>query len=340
MARILYGVSGDGFGHATRSKEVIDNLLKKHEVVIVAGDKAYDYLSQYYVDIHRIFALRIMYGNNKVRNLHTAIYNIKNYPKGRKESMEKIYKIAVEFKPELIITDFEYFTDLISKQLKIPAICIDNNHILSRCNVDIPKSEINNYLTTKLVVDSFVRNAKYYLITTFFYPKKKNDNTFLFPPIMRKKVLKIRPKTEDFIFVYQTSETYKALIPTLNELDENFVVYGLNKNKTEKNVTFRKFNDDQFYKDIGNCKGIITNGGFTLISEALFLHKPILTVPIRKQFEQICNAIYIKKLGYGEYHKRLTKNSIEEFVKNIPSYKGKLRRFKKQDNQKIFKKIR
>lgn len=30
MARILYGVSGEGIGHATRSKEILSGLLARH----------------------------------------------------------------------------------------------------------------------------------------------------------------------------------------------------------------------------------------------------------------------------------------------------------------------
>ena len=36
--RILYGVNGEGMGHATRSRVVIDSLLESHDVrVVVLG---------------------------------------------------------------------------------------------------------------------------------------------------------------------------------------------------------------------------------------------------------------------------------------------------------------
>ena len=47
MARILYGIAGEGAGHASRSKEVIRYLQKKgHELRIVSYDKGYDILSK------------------------------------------------------------------------------------------------------------------------------------------------------------------------------------------------------------------------------------------------------------------------------------------------------
>ena len=49
------------------------------------------------------------------------------------------------------------------------------------------------------------------------------------------------------------------------------------------------------------------------ISEAIYLKKPVLSVPVRKQFEQIVNGSYLAKLGYGEVHKSLNKEIIEDF---------------------------
>ena len=45
--RILYGVCGVGAGHYSRSKILIEYLLKKkHELFIIGGLSAYDYLKK------------------------------------------------------------------------------------------------------------------------------------------------------------------------------------------------------------------------------------------------------------------------------------------------------
>ena len=73
-----------------------------------------------------------------------------------------------------------------------------------------------------------------------------------------------------------------------------------------------------------NAKAVITNGGFTLISEALHLKKPIYSNPIRGQFEQTMNAIYLEKLGYGTYDEDIKKESIISFLNNLDKYQKKL----------------
>ena len=42
--RILYGVVGEGMGHAMRSRVVLDHLTKNHEVQVVVSGRAHDYL--------------------------------------------------------------------------------------------------------------------------------------------------------------------------------------------------------------------------------------------------------------------------------------------------------
>jgi uncharacterized protein (TIGR00661 family) len=66
---------------------------------------------------------------------------------------------------------------------------------------------------------------------------------------------------------------------------------------TIKNVTYFPINQKDFNKSLINCDGIITGGGFETPAEALYLGKKILSIPIRKHYEQECNAAALKKMG-------------------------------------------
>jgi len=44
--RILYGVSGEGMGHSTRSAAIIDVIRKEHKIKIVSSGKPYEYLKK------------------------------------------------------------------------------------------------------------------------------------------------------------------------------------------------------------------------------------------------------------------------------------------------------
>ncbi len=96
--------------------------------------------------------------------------------------------------------------------------------------------------------------------------------------------MKQKPTYGDHVFVYQTSISNEYLFELLKKIDEKFVVYGMNENLTDGNLVCKKFNEKEFYQDISSAKAIITNGGFTVISEALYLKKPICLLNLAKRF--------------------------------------------------------
>ena len=55
--RILYGVAGEGMGHATRSHAFLADLVGEHDVLVVASGRAHDYLAQHFPQVREILGL-------------------------------------------------------------------------------------------------------------------------------------------------------------------------------------------------------------------------------------------------------------------------------------------
>jgi uncharacterized protein (TIGR00661 family) len=162
----------------------------------------------------------------------------------------------------------------------------------------------------------------------------------MFPPILREKVLNLKPSRGEHVLVYQTSDSNLKLLEVLKEFDDEFIIYGFHKEEESGNLKFKDFNEDEFFEDLASARAVITNGGFSLISEALYLEKPVYSIPIKKQFEQILNALYLDKLEYGEFHKDLDRESIEKFLSKLEYYRDKIKsRFKHDHNQDILRKL-
>ena len=68
-------------------------------------------------------------------------------------------------------------------------------------------------------------------------------------------------------------------------------------------------------------KAVIATAGFTLISEALYLHKPYLALPMQGQFEQELNAFQLESLGYGKNVTEVSAEAIGDFRFDTPSGK-------------------
>ncbi|MDO8661091.1 MAG: glycosyltransferase family protein, partial [Candidatus Woesearchaeota archaeon] len=136
------------------------------------------------------------------------------------------------------------------------------------------------------------------------------------------------------ILVYQTSNSNTQLKQDLANLPFNFIVYALDEQGWSKNCVWKKFSAaEDFIADLASCQGVITNGGFTLITEALHLGKPILSVPVKGQFEQILNAYYVQKLGYGLTSNVLTPELMNEFAKRLPEFKKNISKYNSEKKQ-------
>ncbi|MFW5852645.1 MAG: glycosyltransferase family protein, partial [Nanoarchaeota archaeon] len=137
MAKIIYGIQSDGLGHYSRSKLVIDHLLKKgHEVKVITSDRPYNLMKDKY-DVEFIERINFIYEQNRVNYTKTIYHNFVKFPEILNNGIRKIRKIFDEFNPDISITDAEIFTARVSVRKKVPLISIDNIHSIAR--TDAPK---------------------------------------------------------------------------------------------------------------------------------------------------------------------------------------------------------
>lgn len=320
--RILYGVCGEGMGHAIRSGVVIKHLLEKNDVTTFAHGRAYHYLRKKFNNVYQIEGFNTVYESNKVNSTKTLLNGIKDLPQDLMNNLTAMYDIAKTFAPHIIISDFEFYSNLLSKILRVPLISLDHTHVVTHCENKVPIKYLKDKLKAEGVVRSFIQLPTIYLITSFFYPPLTNpERVKIFPPILRKEIFELKPENEEHILVYQTSDSNLKLIELLKEFDYNFIIYGFYKEEIDGNLSFRNFNEVGFFDVLASSKAVITNGGFNVISEAIYLNKPIFSMPVKKQFEQILNAIHLEKLGYGEFHDDPDKADLEKFLLNLDIYK-------------------
>ena len=336
--RIFYSVCGEGMGHAIRSSVILEHLTKKYDVYIFSSERAYEFLNNKFDNVFEIGGFNTVYENNVVRTKKTFFKALKANPTNLKEGYNVLYKECKRIKPNIIISDFENYSSMLSKIMNIPLISLDNIHMLTQCEYDYPPNHRADMLTAKAVTKSYILRPKRHIITSFFYPPLKHPKmTALYPPVLREEIMKLEPVEGEHVLVYQTAESSINLMEELKKLDYKFIVYGFNKDEVDENLTYRSFNEEQIFEDMRTAKAIIVNGGFTMISEAIYLKKPIYSTPAHKNFEQILNGFYVEKLGFGEYHDKLDVKKIESFLDNLDKYQENLNKVEPWDNTEILK---
>lgn len=334
MAVIAYGVCSEGMGHATRSKNAIEALLQAgHEVHIFTSDRAYDFLSKEFDNVHEIKGFHLVYKNNSVSQLLSAVKIITDVPLKTFPTVKTLAQEFLKIKPEVIVSDHESFTCLLGEYAGIPVISTSNISI-----TDKTKTEFKDYPFAKILTITVDRlsnfRSDYFVIPTFFYPSLKRKNVILTSPVVREEVVKKKATNKGHILVYHTSPTCLSLLEELAKLKhETFKVYGFGKRRNKKNVIFNEFSNEQFISDLASSKAVITRGGFSLISESLFLKKPVLSVPLKGHYEQLTNAYYIQRMKFGEMMCEPSKDQVFDFLLKLPMYNHYLSEYSFDPNE-------
>jgi uncharacterized protein (TIGR00661 family) len=344
--RILYGVVGEGMGHATRSKVVCEHLVARgHDVKIVVSGRAHGMLSKAFSDVVEIKGLTIRYVDNRMDRDGTLARNVLAAPSMLATNVGAYFDTVAKFRPDAVFSDFDSFAYLFGKRHGLPVVSIDNQQIVSRCKIGkFAKSGVKlDYQLTKAFVRAKLPGCEHYVVTTFFEPpirRKCEDDTTLVPPILRKEILeaKKRARPGDHVLVYQTSESDTKLLDELQRLPEQkFIVYGLRRSAHKGNTTLKEFSETGFVDDLASAKAVVCNGGLSLIGEAVFLGKPIFSVPVRNQYEQVLNARYLEQLGYGLEAPAIDADLLRVFLAESHKFATRVAKHKQDGNKELFR---
>jgi uncharacterized protein (TIGR00661 family) len=350
--RILYGVVGEGMGHAMRSRVVLDHLTQSHDVQVVVSGRAYDYLvarASEHLAVRKIWGYSIVYEDNEVSSFRTLLANLKGAVKGWPENVRAYFELADKFEPDVVISDFESWSYLFAKNRDIPVVSVDNIQMVNRCTHarEIIAGHESELRMAKAVVKPKVAGAFHYLITTFFYPPVRKKRTTLHPPILRPEILAAARAGDDdlgqHLLVYQTSTSNAALPEILARSGRECRIYGLRRDLREEvvesNLRYRPFSEAGFIEDLRTARGVIAGGGFTLMGEAVYLHRPMLAIPVRKQFEQVLNARYLEAEGYGLHADELSDERLGEFIDCLPAFQRRLASYQQDGNRDLLTKL-
>ena len=354
--KILYGVVGEGMGHAMRSRVILEHLLQTkgsepaaHEVEIMASGRAAEFLGKRFgdqSDVNRIHGLHMIYEENRVRLGKTLWSNALEGAGGIPQNIAAYFNLISDFEPDVVISDFESWTYLYGKTHGLPVLSIDNMQIIHRCkhDDDIIEGHKSEFQVTKAFIKSKLPFCAEYFITSFFKPEIRKPDTRIFPPILRREILDHKVEEGAHLLVYQTGEGYASLPDTLRKTGVECRIYGMKRDLKEEqrdgNLRYMPFSEATFIDDVATSRAVIAGGGFTLMGEAVYLHKPMLSVPVGRQFEQVMNGRYLAKLGYGAMAEDLTDpKTVHAFLERVPDCKKALASYSQDGNNELLRSV-
>jgi uncharacterized protein (TIGR00661 family) len=282
--KILYSIQATGNGHISRAMELLPHL------------QAYGMVDIFLSGANSSLSLDapVKYRSNGLSLFYTCTGGL-DYWKIMKgcqplKLRKEIQELPVE-KYDLVINDFEYITAASCTKKKIPSVQFGHQASFQSAHTPRPASKIQ---TGEWILKNYAR-ATHHVGLHF----EKYDE-FIFQPVVKKELLNAYPSDNNYITVYLPSYCEPQLKNIFHPLKEfSFQVFSreTSQPKRNNNIQFLPVNRGLFNQSLIHCTGVITGSGFETPAEAIHLGKKIISVPIRGQYEQLCNAAALEKLG-------------------------------------------
>ena len=344
MARIIYAVAGEGFGHASRAHLIGQQLLEAgHDVVFATSHRALLYLRECFGErAKEIFGLTFDYSKGYVAPVATVWKNLWRFPSGHGINRSLYEQVYEPFRPDLVVSDFEPFSAWWAVWRHVPLVSINNEHTLTFLQIEHERRRIIQRLQASVVTRFHCMHARTYVVINFFDAPLKRDRAVLAPPIVRRIITELAPSNEGHIAIYWTTGTQEdRLRDVLGRFpNQQCRIYGFNKRQESGNCLFRERSTEGFLADLASSRGVIASAGFSLISECLHLKKKMLLLPVGGHYEQFINARYVEELGLGVWSNELDETVLARFLQRIDEPMPQDRRILWPDNERFFEILR
>jgi uncharacterized protein (TIGR00661 family) len=340
--KILFGICGISNGHCSRQLPIIKHLLEEGNEVLVFtyGDGLRYFKNRIPEDASfTIIPVENPYyvGTPQGLDFELTAKSDKNSVDFVRINSLAMHRAAEEFgNLDLVISDYEMVAAQYAYTKNIPLVTLDQQ---SKYLVGDFSPVLNGTSYTDEVerLNLFFPKAEKRIAVSFFRVEKNNRetdcNVEVFSPMIRPEVLEakgISQSDNPSILVYVTAQqlgdqpiedwinTIQAALPKHCEA-HLFLPQRIELPKNSSHLSFYHHGDSRFDPLLFASHGIVTTAGHNLLSEAMYLEKPVFALPL-PLYEQQLNAHIIEEGGFGLSRPSLCVEELRTFLTNLDAY--------------------
>lgn len=330
MKTVLYGICGIGNGHFYRQLPIITKLLdiKQLRIIFFAYQNSLSLLKKHFSanpNVH-IFEVNVPYykGDTVGLNFQETKQLNRNF---NFDINFEAFSLVQKTTPtvDLVISDYEPFSAQLGYAYNAPVVTIDQQSKFFTRNT--PES-INGFTCT----DEIMRLGMFFpkatrLACSFFNVEPAND-VQVYPPILRNELKEFNLfSINNKIVVYlsaqdgffQEKEDFIAILRKFE--NTTFDVYLKDAIRAEVcNINIYPHGCASFDTNLTTCSAVIATAGHSLLSECMFLKKPVYAMPMQL-YEQQLNAKIIGDNNLGVNRNALFAPDLEYFIKSLEEYR-------------------
>ncbi|MFQ5570035.1 MAG: glycosyltransferase family protein [Rhodothermales bacterium] len=263
-----------------------------------------------------------------IRPLATLLHAARRLPTFRR-SLQRIDAYLRYHRPDVVVNFFEPLGGLYYALYRpaIPMVCIAHQYYFLHPAHRFPPGHALQREATLLFARLTALGATRLLALSLYpVPDAPGTPITVLPPLLRPDLLQHpRRPQEPFFLAYLLNSGYARDIIRWHQRHPEQVLHCFWDNRNaghveryDETLTFHRLDDEKFLALMARCRGLITTAGFETVSEAMYLGKPVLAVPVKKHFEQYCNSLDAEAAGAGLAASHF---DIDRLVRFLPSYR-------------------
>ena len=314
--RVCFTIQGEGRGHFTQALALREMLTHRgHEVVaVIAGTNGHrplpDYVQNAFgVPLRNMFSPGFQFkGKRGVSVLGSGFDALKRLPEFR-ASLKQLDETIATTKPDVIVNFLEPVTGVYKflGRAKVPVLVVGHQFMLEHPEFPnqrhAPMQQMGFRNFVRLVSGGAAK-----LALSFYEARNLPDKKlFVCPPILRKQLFKISPVVRgDYFLVYLLNAGYAGDIERWCQANPAVPVHCFYDKpgapETEQvlpSLTFHRLHGEKFLQLMGGCRAVVCTAGFESVSEAAYLGKPVLMIPVQNHIEQYLNSLDAQQAGLG-----------------------------------------
>jgi uncharacterized protein (TIGR00661 family) len=281
--KIFYAIQATGNGHISRAIQLMPYLQKYGSVDVFLSGSNSDLEGPLPVR-YRSKGISLFYDN------HGALDAKKILSRNQWRSAWKEARCLPVEKYDLVINDFEPITS--------KACQLKGKHSIQLSHQASFRSKVAPRPTHKSILGELI--LKHYSTSSEYIGFHfKSYDEFILPPVIKQKILQAQPVDKGHITVYLSGFDQDFFIKKLTRIPGvrfHIFLAGIADVCSYQNIIFFPVADHLFSQSLIDCHGVITGGGFETPSEALFLKKKLMVIPLKNHYEQYCNAAALEEM--------------------------------------------
>jgi len=309
---ILFAINGLGMGNSTRCHVVIQRLAAEAEVhVITSGNGLFFFQDRPGIaSLTATPPLAYAFSGDGVNALGT-LANVRKMRGTLREKKERLEKLLDQLKPDLVVTDSEYVIRPVLHR-RIPLAGINNSDVV------VSQYFQRKHLPTSIRAHFWAIEYSDYLLHRMKWNMAVSPSPFADTPrsdVFKRIGLIVRdgaretaleragkpvplPQEIDRIVVMLSGSAFASQINELQTLPWKVDVIG-REGVSVGNVTYHgKIRESLEF--VRNAGALVINGGFSSVSEAIAMMRPVYVIPVPNHAEQLINALMVKEIGAGD----------------------------------------